>query len=139
MFVVNKSQVFSLDLVMTSIKAGNGSLMTCSPRSQDLLYRRDELMTIFPDFTATPTPLTFSADHPPFALVGGRFENWLAYFRHNRDRLRSLPWDCSYQLTDQERSTIATSIQAFQLGESSEGCHLMRLARQDAAHRDDLR
>lgn len=59
--------------------------------------------------------------------------DWLAYFHANRLNLLSIPWDSQSQLTDAERLAIAHSIRNFQLGESSEGCHLMKLARAYAA------
>lgn len=58
-----------------------------------------------------------------------RTADWLTYFRLNRENLMTLPWECDYQLTDAEKTTIAHSISHFQLGESSEGAHLMRLSR----------
>ncbi|MDX2100702.1 MAG: ferritin-like domain-containing protein [Leptolyngbyaceae cyanobacterium bins.59] len=54
---------------------------------------------------------------------------WYPYFSENRDHLLPLPWQCSEKLSDRERNLIAASIRKFQLGESSEGSHLMRLAR----------
>lgn len=63
--------------------------------------------------------------------------DWLTYFRFNRENLLSLPWECDDRLTDLEKATIARSIQTFQLGESSEGTHLMRLARDYAEQTGD--
>jgi hypothetical protein len=54
---------------------------------------------------------------------------WINYFGYNRENLLPIPWDSSYQLTDIERATISHSISCFQLGESSEGNHLMQAAR----------
>lgn len=54
--------------------------------------------------------------------------NWLRYFQSNLTQRHPLPWDDPYQLTNAEKALITTSIQAFQLGESSEGTHLMRLS-----------
>jgi hypothetical protein len=62
---------------------------------------------------------------------------WLDYFRYNRDSLSEIPWDDPYQLTGDEKMTIAHSIRNFQLGESSEGVHLMKLARGYATHTND--
>ncbi|MDX2217248.1 MAG: ferritin-like domain-containing protein [Oculatellaceae cyanobacterium bins.114] len=55
--------------------------------------------------------------------------DWLTYFRFNRENLRSLPWERDIALTAVEKLRIAYSISYFQLGESSEGAHLMRLSR----------
>ncbi len=70
---------------------------------------------------------------------------WLAHFRTNRDtrsaqasqRLLPIPWDDSYQLTQAETKLISHSIQTFQLGESSEGIHLMKVSRQYAEQTGD--
>jgi hypothetical protein len=55
-------------------------------------------------------------------------EEWLAYFRRNLTELLPIQWDKQYRLTLAEVRTVASSIQQFQLGESSEGHHLMMLA-----------
>lgn len=60
--------------------------------------------------------------------------DWQNYFCFNRHALMDLPWDDSYALTEMEKQIITISIQKFQLGESSEGAHLMKLAR-DYANR----
>jgi hypothetical protein len=53
---------------------------------------------------------------------------WCAYYRANTQRLLPLPWHRGAQLTDVERNAVAASIQDFQLGESSEGRHLLERA-----------
>jgi hypothetical protein len=55
---------------------------------------------------------------------------WLNHFRHNARTLLPIPWDLGAELAASEVATIASSIQAFQLGESSEGRHLMCYARE---------
>jgi len=62
---------------------------------------------------------------------------WRDYFLYNRETLLPLDWFCAYYLTPTERATIAHSIRMFQLGESSEGCHLLRAARQEANQSGD--
>jgi len=64
--------------------------------------------------------------------------DWIAHFRRNRAVLLTIPWDLGAELTDAERAAIARSIQAFQLGESSEGRNLMRYARAWAARSGDV-
>jgi hypothetical protein len=64
---------------------------------------------------------------------------WLAYFQYNRNHLLPIPWDCVEPLTEAERTAIARSIRTFQLGESSEGTHLMQLARNYAKQQGDRR
>lgn len=63
---------------------------------------------------------------------------WLAYFQNNHHSLLALPWEESNSLTHAEKVIIATSIRKFQLGESSEGCHLMKVTREFAKQSGDL-
>jgi hypothetical protein len=62
---------------------------------------------------------------------------WVEHFRQNRSRLLPIPWGRGAELSDEERAAITGSIQAFQLGESSEGRNLMRYARAWAARSGD--
>ncbi len=55
--------------------------------------------------------------------------DWLRYFLTNAQQLLPIPWEAADHLSDDERQAIARSIQTFQLGESSEGTHLMKVAR----------
>ena len=61
---------------------------------------------------------------------------WCDYFRQNAASLLRIPWEMGAQLTQAERSAIAKSVQAFQLGESGEGRHLIRAATEYAARTD---
>ena len=63
--------------------------------------------------------------------------DWVEYFRMNRSRLLPIPWGLGAELQAAERAAIARSIQAFQLGESSEGRNLMKYARAWAARSGD--
>src|SRR5579864_7584999 len=54
---------------------------------------------------------------------------WIAYYRTNARNLMTLPWKRGAELTEVERDAIAASLQEFQLGESSEGKHLLDHAR----------
>ena len=54
---------------------------------------------------------------------------WLAFFRARRDRAIELPWAVDTRLAAPERTRIARSIATFQLGESSDGAHLIEAAR----------
>ena len=63
--------------------------------------------------------------------------DWIEYFLQNRSRLLPIPWELGAELAEEERAAIASSIQAFQLGESSEGRNLMRYARAWAARSGD--
>src|SRR5215213_530425 len=64
-------------------------------------------------------------------------EWWREYFLINANSLLSIPWDRGVDFTPQERDTIATSVQEFQLGESSEGRHLFHAARAYAQRTGD--
>lgn len=64
-------------------------------------------------------------------------QRWLAYFLQNRDKLLDVPWERSAEVTEEEVKTIRRSIQGFQLGESSEGRHLMQCAREYAEEHCD--
>jgi hypothetical protein len=63
--------------------------------------------------------------------------DWVEYFRMNRSRLLPIPWGLGAELCATERTAIARSIQAFQLGESSEGRNLMGYARAWAVRSGD--
>jgi hypothetical protein len=57
---------------------------------------------------------------------------WLRYFRANVARSRPIPWERSSGATADEIAAIAPSLQAWQLGESSDGGHLRAAARRYA-------
>ncbi len=56
-------------------------------------------------------------------------EAWAAYFRDNMDDVAPISWEAGAQVTSEEREAIMASVQGFQLGESSEGRHLIDRAR----------
>src|SRR5688572_2913719 len=56
------------------------------------------------------------------------WETWIAYFERNAVNLMDIDWHDPYQLTAEERRKITASVQQFQLGESSEGYHVLSLA-----------
>ena len=53
---------------------------------------------------------------------------WRQYFERNADALLPIPWELGEELTAQERRSIASSVQGFQAGESSEGRHIFHYA-----------
>ncbi|EMI18388.1 LytB protein [Rhodopirellula maiorica SM1] len=55
---------------------------------------------------------------------------WSRYFVRNLAEVPTIPWSDSPTLTETERAAIATSVQTFQLGESGEGRHIKRCARE---------
>src|SRR6202046_735307 len=72
-------------------------------------------------------------------------QEWVDYFRWNGSVAMRVPWHIGPDLSDTERAAIAHSIQVFQLGENSEGRHLMCYAKQwaertgDAAYPEAIR
>lgn len=64
-------------------------------------------------------------------------EMWRRYFQENGANLLAIPWHQHVVLTDAERCAISRSIREFQLGESSEGKHLMRQAKSYAQRKQD--
>jgi hypothetical protein len=64
-------------------------------------------------------------------------QDWIDHFRWNGSVAMRIPWHIGPDLTDADRAAIAHSIQIFQLGENSEGRHLMRYAKEWAARTGD--
>src|SRR4051812_41768180 len=56
------------------------------------------------------------------------WEAWIDYFDHNAVNLMDIDWSDTYQLTPEEKQKAARSVQQFQLGESSEGNHVISSA-----------
>ena len=65
------------------------------------------------------------------------FEDWINYFQTHEKELLSIDWKDDYKLDDAEHRLIAESIRQFQKGESSEGKHLMRKARNFVKNEED--
>lgn len=57
---------------------------------------------------------------------------WCEYFATNAEVPCDIPWGQGADLTEQERSNIASSLQAWQLGETSDGSHLLAAAKRYA-------
>lgn len=53
---------------------------------------------------------------------------WVAYFEANAGRLMRVPWEAGAGLTDAERAAVVESLSAWQLGETSDGRHLIAAA-----------
>jgi hypothetical protein len=70
-------------------------------------------------------------------LLSWTSQQWRQYFHQNAASLLSIPWEEGVTLTDAERTAIASSVQEFQLGESSEGKHFQGLAREYARRTGD--
>jgi len=59
-------------------------------------------------------------------------QEWIDYFRENLQQQR-IDWSLAPRLTDTERKRILHSLQAWQLGETSDGAHLKAAAKKYAA------
>src|SRR5438132_13050008 len=55
-------------------------------------------------------------------------KEWLAYFRRNAARCRPIPWEVGAQVPADQLAPITRSLQAWQLGETSDGRHLLAAA-----------
>jgi hypothetical protein len=64
---------------------------------------------------------------PPWAA-----RQWVAYFQRNAATLRPIPWERGAEATADELAAIGRSLQAWQLGETSEGNHLRAAAKRYA-------
>lgn len=62
---------------------------------------------------------------------------WSNYYQSNADDQLNIPWEDGAHITPQERDLIAHSIQAWQLGETSDGVHLLTIAQKYALAIDD--
>ena len=62
---------------------------------------------------------------------------WRLHFESNAKSLLVIPWEHGAELTPDETSAIAKSLQEFQAGESSEGKHLFHHAQKYAERAGD--
>jgi hypothetical protein len=58
---------------------------------------------------------------------------WIVWFEENAANLRPIPWELGAGVTEGELSAIAASLRGWQLGETSDGSHLLAAARHYAA------
>lgn len=58
------------------------------------------------------------------------FKCWRDYFLHNKTHFTHIPFNRVAELSAAEKALITSSVQQFQRGESSEGLHLLKIARQ---------
>ncbi len=54
---------------------------------------------------------------------------WISYFQLNADRQPDIPWEAGRSLTPDQRAAVLPSLRAWQLGETSDGRHLLAAAR----------
>lgn len=64
--------------------------------------------------------------------------DWRVYYEDNARSLLSIPWRLGPELTEDERTAICSSVQAFQAGESSEGRHLFQSAKRYSERSGDV-
>jgi hypothetical protein len=57
---------------------------------------------------------------------------WCDHYRDNADNQRPIPWEQGLGITPDELAEIAASLRAWQLGETSDGRHLLAAARRYA-------
>ena len=62
---------------------------------------------------------------------------WTEYFAKNARNQRTIPWEKSMPISAEERTILTQSLTAWQLGETSEGTHLLRAAESYARKTDD--
>lgn len=62
---------------------------------------------------------------------------WYEYFLSNLEGRLEIPWERGAELTAAETAALASSLPAWQLGETSDGRHLLAAARRYAARQKD--
>jgi hypothetical protein len=62
---------------------------------------------------------------------------WRKHYEENARSLLEIPWQIGDELTEEEQKAIASSVQDFQAGESSEGRHLIQYAKNYASETGD--
>jgi len=62
---------------------------------------------------------------------------WRQYYEENARSLLEIPWHLGAELTPDETAAIAQSLKEFQIGESSEGKHLLRYSQEYAKRTGD--
>jgi len=62
--------------------------------------------------------------------------NWIEYFKYNNSNLLKLDFSNNTELSNEEKELIKPSIKAFQIGEGSDGKHLMKVVEKFALKND---
>jgi hypothetical protein len=73
------------------------------------------------------TPQRTQPAEPDLPAVRSSAE-WVAYFRANAEHLLDVPWESGAGVSAGELASIADSLRAWQLGETSDGSHLLAAA-----------
>lgn len=63
---------------------------------------------------------------------------WYAYYTVNAEFQLKIPWELGAEVTKEEVKAIASSLAAWQLGETSDGSHLLAAAKEYARTINDL-
>ncbi len=63
--------------------------------------------------------------------------DWVDYFRANAEQQKDIPWDEPVNLSAEERAVIIPSLRGWQLGETSDGAHLLAASHTYAADLGD--
>jgi hypothetical protein len=75
---------------------------------------------------SNPSPRApFRPAQPPPVWQPLSTAEWLAYFQANAARSRPIPWERGPEAPPEQIAAIARSLQAWQLGETSDGRHLL--------------
>jgi hypothetical protein len=74
----------------------------------------------------------------PVTWAVQRSQWWNQYFSKNSQQLLAIPWEIGSELTPSEKRAITNSIQKFQLGEGSDGWHLIVASQRYAERYNDL-
>lgn len=70
-------------------------------------------------------------------LVSSTSEQWREYYHRNAGCLMEIPWERGVSFSEAEKAAITSSVQEFQLGESSEAKHFQGLAKAYALRTGD--
>jgi hypothetical protein len=62
---------------------------------------------------------------------------WVAHFTTNAERVRPDPWELGAAVTENEAAAVVASLRSWQLGETSDGSHLIAAAERYAARTTD--
>ncbi|HEX3315865.1 MAG TPA: ferritin-like domain-containing protein [Gemmataceae bacterium] len=95
------------------------------------------LLALDPVTTAPRNEQVAAVFHGPISAEERHSHEWCAYFELNKTRLLDIPWHRGAGLTPDDMTAVIPSLQEFQLGESSEGTNLRRLAEAEAIARND--
>jgi hypothetical protein len=98
-----------------------------------VIYAAKEEQEGFPMLLAWLTGWIHDAPAPAAELPAVQSSAaWRDYYRANSDSLRDIPWDQGLGITPAELAEIVESLRGWQLGETSDGRHLLEAARRYA-------